>query len=89
MAAGLGIVISEAVASEVPPTWPWVTVIPESKIGDQDYLVAACEKTMALAAPLKSQIRAEATKLWDWSELVPQYVSVLLRHKAAFEAHVH
>jgi glycosyltransferase involved in cell wall biosynthesis len=77
LAAGLGLVVSEAVASEIPATWPWVTVIPESKSGDQAYLWEACQKIMEIAGPLKAQIRAEAAALWDWSVLVPKYVEVL------------
>jgi len=76
LAAGLGLVVSEAVASEIPKEWSWVTVIPETKIGDQAYLKEACQKIMDLRA-LKGQIRAEAAALWDWSALVPKYVEVL------------
>jgi glycosyltransferase involved in cell wall biosynthesis len=77
LAAGLGLVVSEAVASEIPKDWSWVTVIPESKIGDSVYLSEACQKIMELAIPLKARIRAEAEALWDWSVLVPTYVEVL------------
>jgi len=77
LAAGLGVVISEAVASEIPKEWSWVTVIPESKIGDQEYLREACQKIMKIAEPLKARIRAEAEALWDWSVLVPKYMEVL------------
>ena len=77
LAAGLGLVVSEAVASEIPKDWPWVTVIPESKIGDREYLAGACQKIMDLAPPLKVQIRMEAMALWDWSALVPKYVGIL------------
>jgi hypothetical protein len=77
LAAGLGMVISEATASEIPPEWSWVTVIPEAKIGDQAYLQEACQTTMVAAKPLKAKIREEAMKLWDWSVLVPKYVDVL------------
>jgi glycosyltransferase involved in cell wall biosynthesis len=79
LAAGLGLVVSEAVASEIPKEWSWVTVIPESKIGDQAYLREACQKIMKIAEPLKARIRAEAEALWDWSVLVPTYVEVLRR----------
>jgi hypothetical protein len=76
LAAGLSLVVSEAVASEIPATWSWVTVIPETKIGDQVYLWEACQKIMDLGV-LKARIRAEAAALWDWSALVPKYVEVL------------
>ena len=71
--------VSEAVASEIPKDWSWVTVIPESKIGDSAYLTEACQKIMDQAIPLKARIRAEAEALWDWSVLVPLYVEVLRR----------
>jgi hypothetical protein len=79
LAAGLGVVITEAVASEIPPEWHWVSVIPEAKLGDPEILRETCKNTMAVAAPLKAQIRDEAMKLWDWSVLVPKYVEVLQR----------
>jgi glycosyltransferase involved in cell wall biosynthesis len=84
LAAGLGLVVSEAVASEIPTTWPWVTVIPESKSGDQAYLREACQKIMEIAGPLKAHIRAEAAALWDWSVLVPKYAEVLERVIVSF-----
>jgi glycosyltransferase involved in cell wall biosynthesis len=84
LAAGLGLVISEAVASEIPATWSWVTVVPESKIGDQAYLREACQKIMEISEPLKARIRAEAEALWDWSVLVPKYVEVLERVIVSF-----
>jgi len=77
LAAGLGMVISEAAASEIPPEWSWVAVIPEAKIGDQEYLVEVCKNIMAIDK--KAQIREEAVKLWDWSVLVPKYVEILER----------
>ena len=74
--AGLGLVLSEAVASEIEPK-PWITVIPESEIWNKAYVETAILKNRALTKGLKQEIRKDAIKQWDWPILVQKYVANL------------
>lgn len=72
--AGLGVVVSEAAASELPRSWSWVTVVTEDIIRNPDLLAKAIEANRSKALQMRPQIREEAMKLWDWASLVPRYV---------------
>lgn len=74
--AGLGLVLSEAVASEIEPK-PWITVVPESEIWNKAYVETAILKNRALTKGLKQEIRKDAIKQWDWPILVQKYVANL------------
>jgi glycosyltransferase involved in cell wall biosynthesis len=76
MAAGLGVVLSESAANELPAL-PWVTVIPEADLGNTRKLHEAIEANRAASAGLRNTIREWVRTEWDWSKLVDQYVSNL------------
>jgi len=73
--AGLGVVVSEAVAFELPADWIWVHVIPESKLTDVPFLQTTCEMNRIITKSLRGIIRQKAKELWDWSILVPRYLT--------------
>jgi hypothetical protein len=74
--AGLGLVLSEAVASEIELK-PWITVIPESQIWNKAYVEAAILENRALAKGRKQEIRKDAMSQWDWPVLIQKYVANL------------
>ena len=76
MAAGLGVVLSESAANELP-VLPWVTVVPEADLGNTRKLHEAIEANRAASAGFRHTIREWVQKEWDWSKLVDQYVSNL------------
>jgi glycosyltransferase involved in cell wall biosynthesis len=76
MAAGLGVVLSESAANELPAL-PWVTVVPEADLGNTRKLHEAIEANRAASAGFRHTIREWVQKEWDWSKLVDQYVSNL------------
>lgn len=76
MAAGLGCVLSESAANELP-SLPWVTVIPEADLGNTKKLHEAIENNRKVALELRPQIREWIRVNWDWSHLVNQYISNL------------
>jgi hypothetical protein len=75
LAVGLGCVISEAVASEIPADWFWVNVIPESRIHDAEFIRMSCETNRMITSAVRATIREKAVALWDWSLLVPLYLA--------------
>ena len=74
--AGLGLVLSEAVASEIEMK-PWITVVPESEIWNKAYVETAILKNRTLTKGMKQEIRKDAIKQWDWPILVQKYVANL------------
>jgi glycosyltransferase involved in cell wall biosynthesis len=73
MAAGLGVVLSESAANELPKL-PWVTVIPDADLTDSLKLNRAIELNRANSLPLRNEIREWVRREWDWSKLVDLYI---------------
>ena len=76
MAAGLGVVLSESAANELP-TLPWVTVIPEADLANSGKIHEAIERNRIVSLPLRAKIREWIRSTWDWQGLVTQYVENL------------
>ena len=76
MAAGLGVVLSESAANELPKL-PWVTVIPDANLTDSLKLNMAIELNRANSLPLRREIREWVRREWDWSKLVDLYIKNL------------
>jgi len=76
MAAGLGVVLSESAANELPAL-PWVTVIPEADLASSGKIHEAIERNRIVSLPLRAKIREWIRSTWDWQGLVTQYVENL------------
>jgi glycosyltransferase involved in cell wall biosynthesis len=76
MAAGLGVVLSESAANELP-TLPWVTVIPEADLASSGKIHEAIERNRIVSLPLRAKIREWVREAWDWQGLVTRYVENL------------
>jgi glycosyltransferase involved in cell wall biosynthesis len=74
MAAGLGCVLSQTAAYELPKNLGWVQVVPECDLSDPKKINDAIEMNRALSLPMRKQIREWVRSNWDWSGLVAQYV---------------
>jgi glycosyltransferase involved in cell wall biosynthesis len=74
--AGLGLVLSEAVASEIELK-PWITVVPESEIWNKAYVQEAILKNRMLTKGMKQEIRKDAMSQWNWPTLIQKYVANL------------
>lgn len=77
MAAGLGVVLSESAANELPRNLPWITVIPESDLANTTAIAIAIQQNLVASRPRRKEIRDWIYKNWDWNRLVDQYVSNL------------
>jgi len=77
MAAGLGVVLSESAANELPRNLPWITVIPESDLANTSAIAMAIQQNLVSSRPRRKEIREWIYKNWDWNKLVDQYVSNL------------
>lgn len=77
MAAGLGLVLSEAAANELPRDLPWLTVIPEADLGNTQKVGELIAANRRVSLGLRAQIRAWVRAHWDWGILVDRYIKNL------------
>jgi glycosyltransferase involved in cell wall biosynthesis len=75
--AGLGIVVSEAGASELPWDLPFIDIIPEKLVYDEKYVEKVIINNRKRSIPLRKNIRQFAVENWDWELLVKKYVQNL------------
>ena len=77
MAAGLGLVLSEAAANELPRDLAWITVIPECDLGNVQKVTELIAENRKVSLSMRSQIREWVRVHWDWGILVDQYMKNL------------
>lgn len=75
LAAGLGCVLSKAAANEITEPLPWITVVPEEDLGNQQKLRTYITENRQISSRMRKEIRAWTLQHWDWKALVNQYVS--------------
>jgi len=77
MSAGLGLVLSEPASQSLDKSKPWITVIPEQKIQDIDYVNDVISKNRQVSNLMRTEIR-EYAKTFDWSNIVKNYLSEIV-----------
>ena len=83
LACGLGVVVSEACTAHLDVSLPWVSVIPEDKIKDLEFVEAEIARNRAISLRRRKQIRAYAVDNFSWEKLVPRYA------KTCIQLHAH
>lgn len=71
---GLGIVISKHSASEVDTDKPFVTVIPDDKLKDIEYVTQAVEENRQYSAAHRKEIREYGMETFSLTKLIDKYV---------------
>jgi len=79
MAGGLGLVVSEAGATNLDVSLPFIDVVPEEKITDRDYVTAAIAKNRDAALGMRRQIRDYAKKNFDVAQIIERQYLPLAR----------
>lgn len=64
---GLGLVVSRVASANLDLTKPWITVIPDDKLGDLDYIANAIEENRVCALAARQEIREYGLKTFSWS----------------------
>ncbi len=78
LAAGLGVVTTVNASANLDITKPFITVIPEEKIYDTEYILAAIRKNREVSLTMREEIREYARQTFSWKEvIVPQYASLV------------
>lgn len=67
---GLGVVVSESVAVELDTSLDFVTLVPESKINDLDYLSYCIQKNKEISQKKRKQIRQYAIETFDLENIL-------------------
>lgn len=75
--AGLGLVVSERSAGNLDVTKPFITVIPEDKINDDDYLKEKIEENKKVSITMRKEIRQYCFDNFDWSVIINKYISII------------
>ncbi len=79
LAAGLGLVISEAVADNLDTSQPFIDVVPEDKIHEREFIANVIAENRTRALPMRKQIREYATNNFDTEHIVKtKYLPLLL-----------
>ena len=76
LAAGLGVVTTVNASANLDITKPFITVIPDDKIADKEYVIAAIRKNRELSMTMREEIREYARQTFSWKEvIVPRYAT--------------
>lgn len=78
MAAGLGVVTTEANASELDRSKPWISIVSEEDTQNPQRISEILEQNAEASLNYREEIR-EYSKTRDWSNLIPIYVENLKR----------
>lgn len=73
MMNGLGVVISEYAAHDLHRHLPYVSVIPNDKLNDINYVQERIEENREISLPMRNEIREYAIENFSWESLVKLY----------------
>ena len=77
LASGLGLVISESSTANLDLSQPFITVIPDEKISDFDYIKEQIENNRKISLSMRKEIRQYCFDNFDWSAIIKQYKKIL------------
>lgn len=75
--AGLGVVISEYSCANLDLTKPYISVIPESKIYDLNYIRGVIEGNRIESLKHRQEIRNYAIENFSWQNVIKKYMDVV------------
>lgn len=74
MVAGLGLVLSEYACANLDLSKPFITVIPETKINDIEYVHHKIEENKLIAATMRNEIRNYAIESFSYNTIIKNYI---------------
>ena len=77
MAAGLGLVLSEQSTANLDLSQPFITVIPDDKIDDFDYLKEKIEENRKVSLGMRKEIREYCYTNFDWGNIIKKYKKII------------
>lgn len=77
LSAGLGVVVSEVASANLDKTKPFISVIPDSKIEDTDYVRDIILENRSISLEMREEIRNYAQENFSWDVVVDKYLKTL------------
>ena len=77
MAGGLGLVLSEQSTANLDLSKPFITVIPDKKLEDTEYLKEMIEENRKISLGMRKEIRDYCFSNFDWSSIIKQYKEII------------
>ena len=77
MAGGLGLVLSEQSTANLDLSKPFITVIPDKKLEDTEYLKEKIEENRKISLGMRKEIRDYCFTNFDWSSIIKQYKEII------------
>ena len=74
MISGLGVVVSKYAAHDLDKSLPFVTVIPDDKWNDIEYVEQELKKNREISITMRKEIRQYGVDNFSWQVLVKEYV---------------
>jgi glycosyltransferase involved in cell wall biosynthesis len=74
--AGLGVVVSECSAANLDLTRDFITVIPNERLDDLDYVTNAIEKNRQISVLKRAEIREYALANFDWEKVIDKFIEL-------------
>lgn len=76
---GLGVVVSQYAAHDLDKTQPFVTVIPDDKLTDLEYIEEELKRNRVISLSMRRDIRQYGVNNFSWKKLVKTYVENIER----------
>ncbi len=77
MSAGLGLVLSEQSTANLDLSQPFITVIPEDKSFDVDYIREKIQENRSISLTMRKKIREYCFNNFDWSVIIGKYKNII------------
>jgi glycosyltransferase involved in cell wall biosynthesis len=75
--AGLGLVVSSHATANLDLSKPYITVIPDEKLEDLDYVGEAIKQNIEVSKKMRKEIRDYGIQMFSWNTIAEKYISIL------------
>ncbi len=75
--AGLGLVVSKSAVGDIDITKPYITVIPDDKLNDIEYVKQEINKNIEISKTMRTEIREYGIKMFSWNNIFEKYIEIL------------
>ena len=78
LVSGIGIVCSKYAAYDLDDSLPFITIIPDNKLNDLEYVKNAIQENREVSIGMRQEIRDYGVKNFSWENIVNQYEKDIL-----------
>lgn len=73
---GLGLVVSTYASANLDLNKPFITVIPDEKLDDIDYVQVQIRKNIETSKRMRDEIREYGIEMFSWDNIIKQYMNI-------------